>query len=996
MRSGVPRTFRRRLGVLALSASSVSWSTAQPAAPPDDRRTAAERTLSEGLALKAEGTAAASRQAMERLQESAGLWRELGEGRPEAQALEALGALLISQDAPRAREVLTRALSLAQANEDRLREGSVLVELGGLHIQLRETAVARERLEAALALARALGEVDLEARTLGWMGTCYRQEGEPVKALESLRESIRLCRLRGNHQEEAQSLSRMGMILIDRGDMQEALEVLRRALTIRREVNDRPGEAVTLSNLAYAYETTGDYPRALDHYEQALAGFRASGERSRAARTLYNIGWIHYAVGYDEGDDAKGLAYFREAAQIHRETGDRGGLMATLNGTSALLRRRKEITEARAAAEEALDLARQGGGRLIEALQMWMLGLVRADEGRNEEARALLDSALVVFRTGGQQHSLGDILCDLAKLLRDQGDLPAARSRIEEAIGLLEDERSRVASDDLRTSYLESHRYYYDLQLDILMALHARHPGQGLDALALATSERARARGLLETLARASLGLAAGVDPALLEVERERRSRLGAKERERLDLVAAGERGERLAVVERELQALVGEYHDVQERLQVASPGYASLTRPQPLSLAEIQRDVLDDDTLLLEYALGEEKSFVWAVTRGGMRSHTLPGSKTIDAAARRVHEMFMQSHRRAFRGQAELAARELSRMVLGPVADLLGNRRLVVVAEGALQYVPMAALPHPAGGIGAPPLIVSREVAQLPSASSLAFLRRDLAGRANAPGLVAVLSDPVFRADDPRVRAGPSRTAATSSPSAPDDQDVTRALADTGLGALQRLRFSRREAEVIVGLAPAGSSLKALDFAASRTTATSPSLRDYRIVHFATHGLLNSRHPELSGIVLSLVDENGAPQDGFLRLSDLYSLKLGADLVVLSACQTALGKQVKGEGLLGLTRGFFHAGAPRVIASLWSVRDEATAALMSRFYRSLLRDGQSPSAALRTAQVALWKDPRWKAPYYWAGFVLQGEWRPTGAWGAGPDAGARTRSPAP
>jgi CHAT domain-containing protein len=201
--------------------------------------------------------------------------------------------------------------------------------------------------------------------------------------------------------------------------------------------------------------------------------------------------------------------------------------------------------------------------------------------------------------------------------------------------------------------------------------------------------------------------------------------------------------------------------------------------------------------------------------------------------------------------------------------------------------------------------------------------------------------------------------------------------VAAAGVGPLERLRFSRREADAIAALASPGETLKALDFEASRATASSPSLRDYRIVHFATHGLLNSRHPELSGIVLSLVDQDGAPQDGFLRLSDLYSMKLNADLVVLSACQTALGKQIKGEGLVGLTRGFFYAGAPRVIASLWSVRDEATSELMARFYRTLLQGGQSPAAALRSAQVAFSKDPRWSAPYYWAGFVLQGEWRP-------------------
>jgi CHAT domain-containing protein len=192
----------------------------------------------------------------------------------------------------------------------------------------------------------------------------------------------------------------------------------------------------------------------------------------------------------------------------------------------------------------------------------------------------------------------------------------------------------------------------------------------------------------------------------------------------------------------------------------------------------------------------------------------------------------------------------------------------------------------------------------------------------------------------------------------------------------LSRLPFSREEAEAILSYAPSGTALKALSFRASRATATSSDLGKHRIVHFATHGFLNSEHPELSGLVFSLVDEQGRPQDGFLRLHDVYNLRLGTDLVVLSACQTALGKQVRGEGLVGLTRGFMHAGAPRVVASLWQVNDLATAELMKLFYRGMLKDGMRPAAALRVAQLELFKQKRRAAPYFWSGFVIQGDWR--------------------
>jgi CHAT domain-containing protein len=176
--------------------------------------------------------------------------------------------------------------------------------------------------------------------------------------------------------------------------------------------------------------------------------------------------------------------------------------------------------------------------------------------------------------------------------------------------------------------------------------------------------------------------------------------------------------------------------------------------------------------------------------------------------------------------------------------------------------------------------------------------------------------------------------------------------------------------------MAAPGEANKALDFDASKATAMSKQLGEYKIVHLATHGLVNSEHPALSGLVFSLLDRQGRSQDGFLRLSDIYNLELNADLVVLSACQTALGKQILGEGLIGITRGFMYAGSPRVIASLWKVDDEATAELMKKFYEGLLKNGQRPAEALRAAQMWMLKQPRWKAPYYWAGFVLQGEWK--------------------
>jgi CHAT domain-containing protein len=654
-----------------------------------------------------------------------------------------------------------------------------------------------------------------------------------------------------------------------------------------------------------------------------------------------------------------------------QKAGDRVAEAATVNhiGMAELASRRPEA--ALAEFQKSRDLLHASGDRRREAAVMANIARAHLEMGDPAGARERFLEALPLIQASGDRGNEATDLVHLARAERALGHLEEAHARIEEALRFTESLRGSIPALGERALYMAKTRDRYDLLIDILMDLNERHPDQGWDAEALHASERAKARSLVDLLAEARIDLRQGIDPDLLARERSLESQIETRRRD-AERKLAEPPTPSSAPEGRSLDALLAEFEDVEGKLRTANPRFAALARPQPLTVKEIQQQVLDSDTVLLEYDLGDERSFVWAVTAGGITSHTLPPRAEIEAAARRVSEAWSGG---AALPEPEAArrARKLSRMLLGPVAGELGRRRIAVVAEEALLYVPFAALPSPGTGF-ASPLIAGHEVVSLPSATTLAVLRREATHR-SVPDRhrVAVLADPVFERDDLRI-SGRDR-GASSTEGARTSEDLTRSMRDAGLPRLERLSGSRREAEGIAAMAGKEETLMALDFQANRSTAMGSDVSRSRIVHFATHAFLDGRHPELSGIVLSLFDERGRPADGFLQTRDVYKLDLSADLVVLSACQTALGKEIRGEGLLGFSRGFMYAGAPRIVASLWKVPDRATAELMKRFYEGMFAKRLRPAAALREAQAALRRERRWSSPYYWAAFTLQGDW---------------------
>ncbi len=928
-RSGVHRVeIRLRSRKSAPGKYALMVEKLRPATADDDKRIAAERLLAEADHLLARGAAESSKEAMERYERALVTFREIGDRREEAATLA--------------------------------RMCDALSGLGDVRQGL-------ERAEQALALWRTEGDRYGEAAALDQAGLAHEALGDQRRALEYLDQALALRRAVGNLRGQAETLNNIASVHSDLGQFPEAIVLYTDAMKMARAAGDRFGQAVILVNRAGDWAALGETDRALADFHEALAFFRAIGHRHHEGHTQYEIGNVYLK----KGETPAALRRYDLARVLLHEAGDTCDEAQTLNqmGLARLAahRPRRALPDFQLA-QKLLSACQDRRG---EAMVMANIGRAHLDLGETAEGLKRLRQALPLVQASEARTNEALALEDLARGERAQGDLDAARARVEEALRITESLRESIPAVGVRASFTAVTRDRYDLLIGILMDLHAKRPGEGWDAEALHASERARARSLIELLAEGRIDLRAGVDESLLAKEQSLEAQLETRRREEQERLAAASSPEPSDSSRRALDALLADYEDVQGRLRAASPRYAALARPQPLGLKEIREQVLDRDTLLLEFDLGEERSFVWAATSDTLTSHELPKRAVIEAAARRLYQAWSVGSG-IDEAEAARRARALSRMLLGSVADQLGDKRLAIVAEGALQYVPFAALPSPRGGATEVPLIATHEVVSLPSATTLAVLRREASGR-SAPGRrVAVLADPVFDRRDPRVLGG-----SASSESAPDviDDALTRSMKETGLRRLERLSASRSEAQAISALAGPGESFVALDFLASRAVAMGAEVSSARIVHFASHGLLNGRHPELSGVVLSLVDEHGHPKDGFLQARDIYKLKLSADLVVLSACQTALGKDVRGEGLLGLSRGFMYAGAPRIVASLWQVSDRATSELMKHFYEGVLQQGLRPAAALRAAQIAIRREKRWTSPYYWAAFTLQGDW---------------------
>lgn len=973
-------TFRFKVEAREPRAKTASYSIRvaeqRVATAADAGRITAERALAAGESLRAEGSLNSLNQSLARYQESFELFSAAG---------DIAGAAVALLDMGKSNYFLLNMEESAKKYGEAMR----LFEGAGLHLD-----------EGVAGL---------------YIGQAKLALGENAEALKFYERALELFTAAEDERFISFALNEMGRAYYLRGDVNKALEYYGRALPIRHALNDRKGESFTLLAMGRAYSNGfGDDARAREHYDQALTLLKEIDNRRLIAQTLGDLGRLDYKAGkYDAA-----LKRYNEAllAVVDGDQGVKAEILTYIGLVYSAWGQHGEAIEKYFSPALRLQEGRDPLGR---ARTLQYMG--RAYAGLGDETRALqhLHESLELWQKVLHRAAEADTRYYIAAVESSRGQFAEATHQIKAALPVIEALRTATANQSLRDNFFASAQKYYELYIDVSMRWFERTGDKSLEALALKISESKRARALLDTLVEAKADIRRGVsDPELLDREAALQSALSAQSLRQM--ISDHLKPEQAAAVRKRFDSMIAEFYALDAEIRTKSPHYAALIRPTPVSVEQVQKQLLASNQALLEYSLGDERSYLWAVTKDSVTSYVLPRRAEIEPVVMR-HIKALTARNVDIEGESEEArdgrieradaeskttAADLGRLLaLDRAAPATGAERLLIVADGKLQYLPFASLlvPVRSGASGAAqfrqwlgdgdaliPLLFYHELEEPPSMSVVAeFKQKPRDAEKHAPSkTIAVIADPVFNTDDERCcKSLPRRVSGQKSvqrqPLAGQPATVGR---DTARGAdlvsggkrIDRLRFTQLEAEEILSLFPHDQGLKAVGFDANLSLLTNQQkLAPYRILHFATHGLLNTEHPELSGILLSMLDEQGRRQNGFLQMHQIYNLHLPADIVVLSACETAIGREMKGEGLNSISRGFMYAGAKRVVASLWEVNDASTSQLMKGFYQSLQLGTESgpmrPAAALRAAQLQLMRQRIWRNPYYWATFVVQG-----------------------
>ncbi len=869
-------------------------------------------------------------------------------------------------------EDLLRAL---QAGGDLQRAARVLTRIGDVYLETQDYARAMDYFGQSTRLASEVGDSRTQLLASARVGIVHKQQGRYREALKSYQTALAVSREIGDRQSEGRMLGLIADMHAELADYPEAIASFSEAIVIAREASDRGSEAQQLASLGSVYTALGDYDKALEHLETALYLARELGDRGIEQEFLSNLGLVHEKKGVLK----EALEAYAESARLAKGHGDREAEATRLGYAGNVYARLGDSAEALRHYEQGLAIAREIGTVAIEAeISNDLAGLQRT-LGDIAKSVELSRTALAIGETTRNLPVVWRAEAGLAAALEQQGKMDDALDHYRRAIESVEAVRGRIEIAEEKAAFFQDKVEAYRKVVDLLFRLEEADPMRGHAMEAFQYSERARARAFLDLMAEARVNVEEGIAPELLARQRELGQRLSDIQSQLIEAHSAKAAPEDLASLERELGRADDDYLSLSREVRRRYPRYAELQYPEPLGLPEIQK-LLGEKTLLLEYLVGEGGSFLFAIRSQSFKVARLPPAPLLRDEVARLRDAVSRPERGALATYVSLARRLYHELVF-PAKDLAADaEEILVVPDDILHYLPFELLLKTTPGSALqgdpsrlPYLVRDYRVSYLPAAGLLPTLAR-AEPAASPPMALLALGDPSYDRRD----SNPDNEARLA---------VRGAFERDKPWMLRRLAHSRDEVIRIANLYPRELADVLLgEQATEENLKSNGRLGKYRIVHLAAHGLLNESRPQFSGLVVSLpgaVPAEDGPtgasarrtsEDGLFQVYEIFNVRLNADLVVLSACETGLGKEIRGEGIVGMTRAFLYAGTPAVVVSLWKVADASTAELMVRFHQ-YLRDAELPqSEALRRAQLDLVEKSGFAHPYYWAPFVLVGK----------------------
>lgn len=981
---------------------------------------------SDPSAIEQEAASLAARWDMDSTRRAVGLYKAAADRRLKQGDFEEFGRasrelarlhLTLGENEP-AIAVLREALEAPAGRMPRAEYSNILSALSLAYLKIGDESKSREHYLQALAAARESGDRSAAAYASFAAGEHYYWQYDGGRALEHYSEASRIWKELGETRHLVEALIAISYVSMMRGNASEGLGHAREAEKLARGINGR--RAIALSQIAVGHLSSflNEKQAALESYAQAGAIFPEHLDLQERGALLNGIGSIYES--YQEYETS--LDYRLKALKAFREDNFVFGQLTTLHSVIGLAYQLDRVSDAEAYVREALKLTNRLNDNYHQSLIYRVIGNHYFGRGEDERARQYYERSLgrtdsVGYKSnaalvnnqlgrialrGGQpvtarRHfeaafTMGvevenffvqsESLYHLSLLEKMSGDNERALDLARRSVELVETLYADVDSSKLKGGYFSGVYERYQYYTHLLMRASVGQSNGDFALQAFRIAENGRARSLREGLSLAAREFLRDAPRELVRREEELRKLLNNKTDHLSGLLARNAPNEEREAARAEIGKLVHELEEIRTQLKRQSPIYSAIKNPAPLELAELQEEVIDENSVLLEFSLGREGSYLWVIGKRTFDAYVLPPRHELEARVEKLRAAFLQNSIgqgetvEAFQKRAGEAqdvykneARALSSELLGQAAVKLAGKRLIVVADGKLQYFPIGALPFP-DSASDDPILLTNEVAYEPSAAALMVMRKIGAAAGEQKMDLLLVSDPVFSRGDQRL-PGNSGTAPGFAASL-----LGTFRSFESLDSLAPLPGSRDEASAISDVVGGSAMTSRSGFGANRDEVLGAGLGDYRVLHFATHGLVDERRPELSGIVLSLFNEAGEPQSGgFIRLQDVYGMNLNADLVVLSACDTGLGKEIKGEGLLSLNNAFLQAGARSVVSSLWKADDVATRELMTEFYRGMAAEGLTASEALRRAQMKLRADPRFASPLYWAAFTLHGDY---------------------